>query len=112
MRHRDPDSNPKNQTTTKMNKQPTPSSCVVPPSGGRVIRAFGQELTVHLGATETGGKYSVFTVVTPPGGGPPLHYHQNEDEWFFVLEGRVEFFKDNGWAEVPVGSTVFTPKGV
>ena len=95
-----------------MNKQPTRSSCVVPPSGGRVIRAFGQELTVHLGATETGGKYSVFTVVTPPGGGPPLHYHQNEDEWFFVLDGRVEFFKDNIWAEVPVGTTVFTPKGV
>jgi oxalate decarboxylase/phosphoglucose isomerase-like protein (cupin superfamily) len=54
----------------------------------------------------------VFTVVTPPGGGPPLHYHQNEDEWFFVLEGRVEFFKDNAWAEVPAGTTVFVPKGV
>jgi mannose-6-phosphate isomerase-like protein (cupin superfamily) len=95
-----------------MNKQPTPSTCVVPPSGGRVIRAFGDEITVHLGAAETGGKYTMFTDVTPPGGGPPPHYHQNEDEWFFVLEGRAEFFKDNVWIEVPVGTAVFTPRGV
>lgn len=95
-----------------MNKQPTPSTCVVPPSGGKVIRAFGDEITVHLGAAETGGKYTMFTVVTPPGGGPPPHYHLNEDEWFFVLEGRAEFFKDNVWAEVPVGTAVFTPRSV
>src|SRR5436309_1427753 len=48
-----------------MNKQPNPSTCVVPPSGGRVIRAFGDEITVHLGAAETGGKYTMFTDVTP-----------------------------------------------
>ena len=95
-----------------MNNQPTPSSCVVPPSGSRVIRAYGQELTVHLGSTDTGGKYSVFTDLTPPGGGPPPHYHDDEDEWFFVLAGRVEFFLDKVWAEVPVGTTVFVPKGV
>lgn len=50
--------------------------------------------------------------VTPPGGGPPPHYHLNEDEWFFPLEGRVEFFKDNAWTEVPIGSAVFMPRGV
>ena len=41
-----------------MNKQPNPSTCVVPPSGGRVIRAFGDEITLHLGGAETGGKYT------------------------------------------------------
>jgi hypothetical protein len=93
--------------------QPAPSStCVVLPSAGKIIRAFGDEITVHLGAAETGGKYTMFTCVTPPGGGAPLHYHQNEDEWFLVLEGRAEFFKDGAWLEVPVGTAVFTPRGV
>ena len=96
----------------KMNKQPTPSTCVVPPSVGRVIRAFGDEITVHLSAAETDGKYTLFTDVTPPGGGPPPHYHLNEDEWFFVLEGHAEFFRDNVWAEVPVGTAIYIPKGV
>jgi hypothetical protein len=67
-----------------MNNQPTSSTCVVPPSGGKVIRAFGDEITVHLGAAETGGRYAMFTAVTPPGGGPPPHYHLNEDGIHFV----------------------------
>lgn len=95
-----------------MSAQSVPSTCVVPPSGGRIIRAFGDEITVHLGAAETGGKYTMFTSVTPPDGGPPPHRHMNEDEWFLVLEGRAEFFKDGAWVEVPVGTAVFTPKGV
>jgi quercetin dioxygenase-like cupin family protein len=95
-----------------MNEQSTPSTGVVPPSDNRVMRAFGDELTVHLGGAETGGKYSVFTCVTAPNAGPPPHYHLNEDEWFFVLEGRVEFFKDNVWADVPAGTAVFAPRGV
>ena len=95
-----------------MNKQPTPSTCVVPPSGGKVIRAFGDEITVHLGAAETGGKYTMFTVVTPPGGGPPPHYHLNDDETFHVIEGRVAFFLNGGWTEVGPGGTAFMPRGI
>jgi len=95
-----------------MNQQPTPSTCIVLPSNCKVMRAFGDEITVHLGGAETGGKYTVFSAVTPPGGGPPPHYHANEDEWFFVLEGRAEFVKDNVWYEVPIGTVVFTPRGV
>src|SRR5260370_1307321 len=110
MHHRNPDSHSTNPTNRKMNKQPTPSTCVVLPSGGKVIRAFGCEIIVHLGAAETGGKYTMFTSVQPPGGGPPPHYHLNEDEWFFVLEGRAEFFKDNAWVEVPVTTAPFTTR--
>ena len=95
-----------------MSTPSTPSACVVPPSGGKVIRAFGDEITVHLGGGETGGKYTMFTDVTPPGGGPPPHRHLNEDEWFYVLEGRAEFFKDGVWTEAPVGTAAFMPRGV
>lgn len=69
-------------------------------------------MTVHLSGIDTGGRYTMFTDITPPGGGPPPHYHLNEDEWFYVLEGRAEFFRDNAWVEVPVGTAVFMPKGV
>jgi len=87
------------------------STCVVPPSAGKVVRAFGEELTFHLSGAETGGRYTMFTSVTPPGGGPPPHVHENEDEWFLVLEGRAEFFKDNAWMSAPVGTAVYTPRG-
>jgi len=78
---------------------------------GKRLSAFGDEITVHLGGAETGGKYTLFTDVTPPGSGPPPHYHANEDEWFFPLEGRVEFFLDGSWNEVPLRSIVFIPRG-
>ena len=84
---------------------------VVPPGDGKVLRAFGDEITVHLSGAETGGKFTMFTTVTPPGGGPPPHYHANEEEWFLPLEGRVEFFMNDVWTEVPMGTIVFMPRG-
>ena len=44
--------------------------------------------------------------------GRPPHYHLHEDEWFFPLEGRVEFFKDGAWSEVPLGTAVLMPRNV
>ena len=53
-----------------MNPSSSLPSVVVLPGSGKVIRAFGDEVTVHLGTQETGGKFTMFTDVTPPGGGP------------------------------------------
>lgn len=89
-----------------------PKPCVVRPGEGRVLRAFGEEVILHLGGAETGGRFTMWTEITPPGGGPPPHYHLNEDEWFWPQEGRVAFFKENAWTEVPTGTAVFMPRRV
>lgn len=94
---------------TKEEQKVDPS--VVLPTGAEGLKAFGDEIFVHLGGADTGGKYAVCTNVTPPGSGPPPHYHNNEDEWFFPLEGRVEFFLNGSWQEVPPHSVVFVPRG-
>lgn len=88
--------------------EPTP--VVREPGEGKVLRAFGDEITVHLGGEHTGGRLTMLTDVTPPGSGPPPHYHENEDEWFMPLAGRVEFLLEGRWAEVAVGSVVFAPR--
>lgn len=94
-----------------MSTQAHPSPAVVLPGSAKVLRAFGDEVTVHLGGDQTGGRFTMFTDVTPPGGGPPPHFHQNEDEWFYPQEGRVEFLRDGVWTEVPMGTAVFMPRG-
>lgn len=86
-------------------------AAVVRPEAQKVIHAFGDELIFHLTGAETGGKATLFTDITPPGGGPPPHYHSNEDEWFLVLEGRADFFLDGVWQEMPVGTSLYIPKG-
>ena len=92
---------------------PLPASIVTAlPSNHQVIRAFGSELIIHLSTQQTGGRITMLTSIQPPGVGTPPHFHRNEDEWFFVLDGPTEFFNDNAWAEVPQGAAVFVPKGV
>ena len=53
----------------------------------------------------------MWTEVTPPGGGPPLHFHINDDETFHVLEGRIAFYKKGHWHEVGPGGSAFIPRG-
>ena len=89
----------------------TPQATLVLPEDARGLKAFGDEIFFHMGGAETGGRYTAFTNVTPPGNGPPPHYHLNEDEWFMPLEGRVEFFLDGEWREVPCNTLLFIPRG-
>ncbi len=89
-----------------------PAPAVVPPDAATVIHAFGDEIIIHLGGSETDGVQTLFTSITPPGGGPPPHYHTREDEWFMPLAGRIDFFIDGVWQEIPIGTLVYAPKGV
>ncbi len=87
-----------------------PKVVVAKPDSGKVVHAFGDEVTFLVRGGHSDGKLTVFTDVTPPGGGPPPHYHENEDEWWSPLEGRVEFYFQGAWKEVPVGSVVYAPR--
>jgi len=84
---------------------------VVSPGVGQVVRAFGSEMIFHLTGKETQGRLMLATIIAPPGDGPPLHFHENEDETFLVQEGRCSFYADGQWGEVPPGTVVFAPKG-
>jgi quercetin dioxygenase-like cupin family protein len=84
---------------------------VVSPGVGRVVHAFGAEMIFHLTGKETEGRLMLATIIAAPGDGPPLHYHDREDETFLVQEGRVSFYIDGQWGEVPPGTVVFAPKG-
>ena len=47
-------------------------------------------LNFKVGSSETnGGLFIVENANLAPGGGPPLHLHLNQDEWFFVTQGKV-----------------------
>ena len=87
------------------------SPAVVRQDEGRVLHAFGQEVTILLNGERTGGKLTAWINVNPPGDGPPPHYHSIEDETFYVLEGRAAFLVDGDWREVGPGGSAFMPRG-
>lgn len=78
---------------------------------GRVIRAFGDEISLLMTGNDTDGAYTAFICTTPPGGGPPPHRHEREDEWFFVLDGVVSFLINERWHDAQRGDFVFAPRG-
>jgi len=82
----------------------------VAPGEGRVIRAFGTEMIFHLTGEQTENRFMLATLFAAPGDGPPLHYHENEDECFLVQEGRMSFFIGGHWLEVEPGTMVFAPR--
>lgn len=84
---------------------------LVPENGGTVLNAFGDQVNVLLASRQTQGAFTLFTTITQPGGGPPLHYHLNEDELFMVLEGRISYFVEGRWTEMGPGGVVFAPRG-
>ncbi len=60
---------------------------------------------------ETGGAYFAMEAVVPPGGGPPLHIHRNEDETFYVVEGECDFRLGDETLTAGPGDFVNVPRG-
>ncbi len=93
------------------NDPPLPQPRIQLPHEAPVFRAFGDKMILHLGSDDTGGKFTMWTNITPPGGGPPPHYHLNEDEWFWPLNVPAEFLVDGQWRNVPQRTAVLMPRG-
>ena len=83
-----------------------------PGEGGTVDNPLGgEQLTFKVRGEQTGGSLTVFETVPPPGEGPPLHTHANEDESLYVLEGEMRFKLGDELQAAPAGSFVFIPRG-
>ena len=78
---------------------------------GRVLWVLGELVTLKVSAEQTGGAYSLFEVVSQPGGGPPPHVQHQEDECFWVLEGEFEVLDDERVFLAGPGSLVYVPRG-
>src|SRR3712207_4789742 len=87
------------------------STCIRP-GDGRLLRVLGEVVTYKITGEQTGGAYSLFEVVSEPGGGPPPHVQHREDEAFYVLEGEYEFLDNDGHTmRVGTGSLIYVSKG-
>ena len=90
---------------------PLGSSLLVRADEGRTLRAFGHAIVVLLDGKQTDGKFTTFLNMTPPGCGPGPHYHEREDEWFYIIEGRVSFLLNGTWTDLFPGDCVYSPRG-
>ncbi len=70
-------------------------------------------LDIKISGSDTENDLAVFeqTGLTP-NGGPPLHIHPFQDEWFYVIEGEYLFQVGNERYKIKIGDTIFLPRNV
>jgi quercetin dioxygenase-like cupin family protein len=73
---------------------------------------LGSRVWRRAGSDVTGGALGLIEQLVPPGLGSPYHLHRNEDESFYVLDGRIRFFSGGrSWVLGP-GGFAFLPRDV
>jgi mannose-6-phosphate isomerase-like protein (cupin superfamily) len=85
---------------------------VLGPSDGRAGLLGSMGVRFMLGANETGGGFSLVEHPIPPRAlAAPLHRHAREDEYSFVLEGRVGALLGDEIVYGEPGDLIFKPRG-
>lgn len=84
------------------------SSLLVRANEGRTLHAFGHAVVVLLVGKQTGEKFTAFLNISPPGCKPGPHYHEREDEWFYIVEGQVSFLMNGTWTDVFPGDCIYS----
>lgn len=93
-----------------MNIKPVPYA--LGPEDGEAFWGFGSLWTVKASGEQTGGSFSLIEEWAPRGEGTPLHRHPEDDETFYVLEGELAiYFEDGQPIAAPAGSFVYVPGG-
>lgn len=85
---------------------------VLGPSDGDVGFLTAMGVRFMVSGKESGGGFALVEHPMPPHAlGAPLHRHNHEDEYSFVLEGRIGALLGNEVIYGNVGDLIFKPRG-
>jgi mannose-6-phosphate isomerase-like protein (cupin superfamily) len=80
---------------------------------------FSEELSVMGGrfdclvsAKDTGGDLCIYNTIRHERGGPALHFHHSQDEWFFVIKGEFIVRVGDDIVSLKPGDSAFAPRKV
>lgn len=79
---------------------------------GAPFRFLNGRFDTKVSAEETGGQLCIFDTFRTEPGGPPLHVHHAQDEWFFVMGGEFEFQLGEARLKLGPGDSLLGPRGV
>jgi quercetin dioxygenase-like cupin family protein len=98
-----------------MPEQPTTSigpRLLKPDDGSLMGATAGRKNRYMIGSADTQGRFSLVEhVLAPQVLAAPMHYHTREDEFSFVLEGRVGAILDGHEIVAEAGELLFKPRG-
>jgi mannose-6-phosphate isomerase-like protein (cupin superfamily) len=81
------------------------------PSPETTLDVFGVDVTFLVENAHTDGRFGMLEYVSKPGHEPPPHWHEHEDEFFYIVEGQLEMHCGDQVFQVEAGECIFLPKG-
>ena len=82
------------------------------PDSAQPFWFLGGQTRVLVPGTATGGALSVLEFTDSAGHAPPLHVHENEEEVWIVLDGKIRFFVGDQKFDLEPGQVAYGPRGV
>ena len=83
---------------------------ITAPEQAPAIKPFNLDMKVLLTTEDTAGARSVIMAWHKPGEGPPDHLHFDQEEIFFIVDGRYELTIDGHTSINGSGTLVFVPR--
>jgi quercetin dioxygenase-like cupin family protein len=82
-----------------------------PGEGDTSSSPLGGDVRYVVRGEASGGALTALEVRNPPGSGPPLHLHREQEETIYVLEGEIRWRLGDGLTTSGPGTFVFIPRG-
>lgn len=103
------------QPTVAMAKEATTKTAVYVPNGQNrfqeQLMIWGViPLQIKVSGKDTAGSFFVFEHANMRKGGPPRHFHYEQDEWFYALEGKFSFEVGDEKFTLQPGDSLFAPR--
>lgn len=92
--------------------EPTTDPKIVENNQGLKLNVRGDNQTIKLTGEDTNGQFALIEQNNEPGVGIPRHVHENEDEVFQVLTGKVEVTIGDQITTLNAGDIIFCPKRI
>jgi mannose-6-phosphate isomerase-like protein (cupin superfamily) len=70
----------------------------------------GDTFYTKISTKDSDGDIFVFESTRVVNGGPPLHYHYEQDEWFYILQGEFLFKIGDETFTLKAGDSAFGPR--
>jgi len=67
---------------------------------------------ITLSAQDTAGQICSFDTNRHQRGGPPMHVHHDQDEWFLIREGEFDIRIGDTTHHLVAGDSLFAPRGI
>jgi quercetin dioxygenase-like cupin family protein len=89
-----------------------PAPHVLGAEDGEALWFFGGLVTVKASALQPGGRFAITEHLLPRGTATPLHSQPEDDESFYVVDGELTFYLEDGQPmPASAGSFVHVPAG-